>query len=349
MKWLKLTIKTTTAATDIIISSLYDIGLEGAQIEDNQPLTLLDKERMFIDIIPDMPVDDGIAYLNFFVAITHNDGIILAGETIDITTLIQKVEDELNQLKEYIDIGAGSISVSETDDLDWVNNWKKHFRQFYIDDILIMPSWECQEDGSVITPCNANKIIPVPTATPLTTLRIDPGTAFGTGMHETTQLCIRQLRKHVKDGDILLDIGCGSGILAIVALMSGASRALATDLDPGVLAAVEHNCRANAISSAQFEVIIGNIITDEEIRRAVGEKCYNIVTANILTEVLLPLTPVACRCLAKGGLFITSGIINDAGLKEAQVIAAMQEAGMEVVEVNYQGEWVSVTSLKTFT
>ena len=330
MKWIKIRIKTTTEASDIIISSLYDIGLEGAQIEDNQPLSALEKEQMFVDVLPDRPADDGIAYLNFFIE--------MCGDA-DLLVIIGKIKIELNEIKKYIDIGEGSISILETDDLDWINNWKQYFHQFAIDDVLVVPSWETvsgQEKWAYI-------------------LRIDPGTAFGTGMHETTQLCIRQLRKHIKRGDFMLDIGCGSGILAILSLMFGAKQAYGTDLDAGVLAAVKENCLANDIPMGHFKIIIGNIINNEKILKEVGgEESYDIVAANILTETLIPLTAVACRCLKKGGYFITSGIINenDPSLKAeipkkaGQVVAAMQSTGMKIEELTYQGEWISITARK---
>lgn len=338
MKWLKLSIKTITAAEDIIIANLCDIGLEGAQIEDNQALTPLEKEQMFVDIMPDGPEDDGLASLNFFAALNEDETVTLSGEKISIALLIEKVEKELNNLRLFLDIGEGKITTSETAGLDWINNWKQYFRSFMIDDILVVPTWEEAAPGKNVK----------------YTLRIDPGGAFGTGMHETTQLCIRQLRKNLTQGSLILDIGCGSGILAILSLIFGASRAFGTDLDPTVCAAVKENCRANNISDEDIKVISGNIITDEEVfneaaRWAGGEASYDIVMANILAEVLIPLTPAAYRCLKKGGLYITSGIINDSGnkpSKEDKIKAALNESGFEIIEINYQGDWLSISARK---
>lgn len=327
MKWVRLRIKTVTEAEDMIISSLYDIGLEGAQIEDKVPLTALDKEQMFVDILPDAPEDDGIAYLSFFVEKRDDGTLEVQGESTDVDTLLDKVSQELEEIRGFMEIGEGSVTVDETEDIDWINNWKQYFHQFYIDDILVIPSWED------IQPEDDSRMV----------LHIDPGTAFGTGMHETTQLCIRQLRKYVKEGTRLLDVGTGSGILAILSLMFGAGHALGTDLDICAVDAVADNCRANGIDPADFELLIGNIITDRELGERIGYERYDIVTANILADVLVPLTPVIVRHLKPGGVYITSGIIDD---KEQTVRDAVEAAGMKVLEVTYQGEWVSVTARK---
>lgn len=327
MKWMKFRIKTITDAEDIIISTLYDIGLEGAQIEDKVPLTAAEKEQMFVDILPDGPEDDGIAYLSFFVEEKDDGSLEVNGEKTTAKEVLAKVKAELEELRFFMEIGEGSVSVDETEDIDWINNWKQYFHQFTIDDVLVIPSWEevAQEDK--------DKMI----------LHIDPGTAFGTGMHDTTQLCIRQLRKHITSETVLLDVGTGSGILAILALMFGAKKAIGTDLDPCAIEAVRENKEVNGIRPEDFELLIGNIITEKEIQDQVGYECYDIVVANILADVLVPLTSVIVHQLKKGGIYITSGIIDD---KESVVVEAVRAAGLELLEVTYQGEWVSVTARK---
>ena len=327
MKWVKFRVKTNTEAEDIIISTLYDIGLEGAQIEDKVPMTALEKEQMFVDILPEEPEDDGIAYLSFFVEKKEDGSLEVQGEPVDTDTILARVKAELDELREFMDIGEGSVTVDETEDIDWINNWKQYFHQFYIDDILVIPSWED------IKPEDTDKLV----------LHIDPGTAFGTGMHETTQLCIRQLRKYITDKTELLDVGTGSGILAILSLMFGARHAVGTDLDICAVEAVAQNCQANGIAPGRFDMMIGNIITDREVQDKVGYECYDIVVANILADVLVPLTPVIVNQLKKGGIYITSGIIDD---KEQTVVDAVKAAGLKVLEVTYQGEWVSVTAKK---
>ena len=316
MKWNRFTVKTTTEAEDIVICTLAEVGVEGAEIVDKQPLTEEDKEQMFVDIMPETQEDDGVAYLNFYL-----------DEDTDKDEMLKKVREALEELRSFMDIGEGTIEESETEDKDWINNWKEYFHQFYVDDILIVPSWEEVKEE------DKNKMI----------LHIDPGTAFGTGMHETTQLCIRQLKKFVKEDTELLDVGTGSGILSIVALKLGAKHAVGTDLDPCAVPAVEENKEVNEIPAQDFDMMIGNIIDDKEVQDKVGYEKYDIVVANILADVLVPLTPVIVNQMKKGGIYITSGIIDN---KEETVVEAVKAAGLEVLEVTYQGEWVSVTARK---
>ena len=314
----KFRLKTTTEAEDLVSSMLMDLGIEGVEIEDKVPLTQADKEQMFVDILPQIESDDGIAYLSFYLE-----------EDVDKEEMLAKVRNEFEAMRAYANVGEGTIEESQTEDLDWVNNWKQYFHQFYVDDILIIPSWE------EVKPEDEDKMI----------IHIDPGTAFGTGMHETTQLCIRQLKKHVTKETRILDVGCGSGILGMLALKFGAAYSVGTDLDPCAIDATYENMEVNGITRDQYEVMIGNIIDDKEVQDKVGYDKYDIVVANILADVLVPLTPVILNQLKKGGVYITSGIIDD---KEDTVVEAVKAAGMEVLEVTYQGEWVSVTARKNF-
>ena len=316
MKWNQFLLKTTTEAEDIVSSMLADLGIEGVQIEDKIPLTQSDKEQMFVDILPDIPEDDGCAYLTFYL-----------DEDVDKQELLLKVRQELEEMRSYLNVGECTIEESQTEDVDWVNNWKQYFHQFYIDDILVIPSWENVEAK------DSDKMV----------IHIDPGTAFGTGMHETTQLCIRQLKKYVTEDTEILDVGCGSGILGMLALKFGAKHSVGTDLDPCAIDATYENMDNNGISRDQYEVMIGNIIDDKAVQDKVGYEKYDIVAANILADVLVPLTPVIIHQMKKGGIYITSGIIED---KEDVVVKAVKEAGLEVLEVNHQGEWVSVTARK---
>lgn len=316
MKWNKFRLKTTTESEDLVSSMLMDLGIQGIEIEDKVPLTQSDKEQMFVDILPEFGTDDGVAYISFYLE-----------EEEDKEAVLSNVRQELEEMRAYADVGEGTIEESQTEDVDWVNNWKQYFHQFYVDDILIIPSWE------EVKPEDEDKMI----------IHIDPGTAFGTGMHETTQLCIRQIRKFVTEDTVILDVGCGSGILGMLALKFGAKYAVGTDLDPCAIDATYENMEVNGIANNQYEVMIGNIIDNKEVQDTVGYEKYDIVVANILADVLVPLTPVILNQLKPGGVYITSGIISE---KEQTVVDCVKAAGLEVLEVTRQGEWVSVTARK---
>lgn len=317
MKWKKFTLFTTTEAVDLISEMLSENGISGIEVEDNVPL--MDEETMgiFIDVLPELPPDDGTARVNFYL-----------DEEEDEEEVLSRVREGLAELSMFVDTGSGEIEVSETEDKDWINNWKEFFKPFTVDDILIKPTWEAVPEE------HKDKLL----------IQIDPGTAFGTGMHETTQLCIRQLRKYIKLGDRLLDVGTGSGILSITALKLGAGQVMGTDLDENAINAVRENTEANAIAPECFPVLQGNIIDDKNVQDAVGYECYDVVVANILADVIIMLQREIAVHLKKGGIFITSGIIN---LKEQAVRDAFAaNDDFEVLEVIYQGEWLSVTARK---
>ena len=317
MRWNKYTLTTTAEAEDMISSMMMEAGIKGIEIEDKVPLSESDKSQMFVDILPEGPADDGVARISFYLEPDQDNAAILAA-----------VEEGLEEIRSWgVDVGTGTIEASQTEDKDWINNWKQYFHQFYVDDILIKPSWE------EVKPEDREKLL----------IQIDPGTAFGTGMHETTQLCIRQIKKYVKPDTVLLDVGTGSGILSIVALKLGAKFACGTDLDPCAITAVKENMEVNGVEEDKYTVMLGNIIDDKAVQEAVGYEKYDMVVANILAEVLVPLTPVILAQMKPGALYITSGIIDD---KEETVVKAVKAAGLEVLEVNHQGEWVSVTARK---
>lgn len=314
MKWTRFTLNTTTEAVDFISSMLDEIGIEGIEIEDNVPLSETDTKGMFIDILPELPPDDGTARVSFYLE--------------DLTGLEQilcRIEEGLEDISQFVDVGERTITTSETEDKDWINNWKQYFKPFTVDDILIKPTWE------PVPREHEDKLL----------IQIDPGTAFGTGMHETTQLCIRQLRNHVRPGVRVLDVGTGSGILGIAALKLGAASVLGTDLDENAIQAVKENLESNQIPETGFKVIQGNIIDDRTIQDQAGYGCYDIAVANILAPVIILLQGEITRHLKPGGIFITSGIIN---MKEQDVRIALEaNEELEILETAYQGEWVSIT------
>ena len=317
MKWKKFTLTTTTEAVDLISYTLDELGIEGIEIEDNIPLTEKETKGMFIDILPELPPDEGVAKVSFYL-----------DEDDDIPAMMAKVKEALEELKPFTDLGACTFAESETEDKDWINNWKQYFKPFTVDHILIKPTWETVPEE------HKDKLL----------IQIDPGTAFGTGMHETTQLCIRQLEKYVTPDSEVLDVGTGSGILGITALKLGAKHVFGTDLDENAITAVGENLASNDISSDRFHVLQGNIIDDKSVQDWAGYEKYDIVVANILADVIIMLVKEIPVHLKKGGYFITSGIIN---LKEEAVRAAFAASEeLEVVEITYQGEWLSVTARK---
>ena len=318
MKWKKYTIETTTAAEDFMSSMLMDLGIEGIEIEDNIPLTKEDQADMFIDFLPELPPDEGKSHVSFYI---EDDGT-------DQSEILKKVKIGLEELRDTVDVGSGMILSSETEDLDWINNWKKFFSSFTIENILIKPTWED------VKPEDKDKFM----------IEIDPGISFGTGKHETTQLCIRQLIKYIKDGHPkVLDVGCGSGILSIVALKLGASEVVGTDLDADCMISTHENMKVNHLNEKLGTFYVGNLIDDVDLQKQVGTEEYDIVVANILADVIIPMAPVIPDRLRKGGYFITSGIID---FKEDEVRDAIEKTGLKVIEINHQGEWVNITAQK---
>lgn len=386
MRWKKYTIHTTTEVEDLVSLMLNELGVEGVQIEDNIPLSEDDTKGMFIDILPELPPDDGTSRISFFLRQAEpeaqgiekslegsdraknkkTDGAAEQAESAkkltkaeqsadqasavddsyrmhdriwtepEIRELLQAVREGLSELAQYTEIGEGRIETGETQDTDWMNNWKQYFKPFLLEGLLIKPTWE--EIPEAYREAAARKEIEV--------IEMDPGMAFGTGSHETTKLCMRMLRRCIKGGEQVLDIGTGSGILGIAALKLGADHVTATDLDEVCREAVSENLRANGISEEQFRLLIGNVIGDSQLGDAVGYGAYDIVVANILAPVivLLAAPDLADRFLKKGGVFITSGIIDT---KEAEVLKAFQEnPAFEVLTVAHEGEWVSITAVR---
>lgn len=318
MKWKKYTVETTTAAEDFMSSMLMDLGIEGIEIEDNVPLTKEDQADMFIDFLPELPPDDGTSHVSFYI---EDDGS-------DQTEILKKVKVGLERLRDMVDVGTGVITSSETEDLDWINNWKKYFTSFTIEDILIKPTWEELKEE------DKDKFL----------IEIDPGISFGTGKHETTQLCIRQLLKYVRGRNPkVLDVGCGSGILSIVALKLGARAVVGTDLDADCMYSTRENMEVNHLDPSLGNFYVGNLIDDTDLQKKVGTEEFEIVVANILAPVIIAMAPVIPERLKSGGYFITSGIID---FKEQEVKEAIEASGLKVVEVNHQGEWVNITAQK---
>ena len=318
MKWKEITIFTTSEAEDLVVDALSELGISGAEVRDRKPILSGDTMEIFKDVMPEAEEDDGKAEVVFYLEEDEN-------ETDETAKLLEKVKEALTELEDFCDIGEGRIAVGETEDVDWINNWKEHFHAFTVDNILIKPTWveKPEEDHSEIM------------------IEIDPGTAFGTGSHETTQLCIHGIRKFMKPGDRVLDVGTGSGILGILALKLGASEAFGTDIDPLAVSQAEENILLNGIAPERFPVILGNIIDDEDVQQRAGFEKYDFVLANILADIIIPLQKVVWKQMKMGAYLTVSGIIN---LKEEAVRKALSEnPHFEIVDSDVQGEWVSFT------
>ena len=316
MKWKEYTIKTTTEAEDLVCNMLMELGIESVEIIDNVPLTKEEVEAMYIDIVAQLPPDEGKGAVRFYLEEEENQEEVLAS-----------VRKGIEELSSFVNVGEATIEEAETEDVDWINNWKEYFKPFYLDDILIKPTWEEIPEG----------------ATYRALIEIDPGTSFGTGQHETTQLCIRGLEKFMRSKDLVLDLGTGSGILSVIALKLGAGHTVGTDIDPICMDATKENMQMNHIDEKDYEVMVGNLIDDVCLQEKVGKEKYDVVLANILADVIIPMAKAAYNTVKPGGFFITSGIID---FKEEAVKEALVEAGFEIFEVNHMGEWVGIVAGK---
>ncbi|NLC18431.1 MAG: 50S ribosomal protein L11 methyltransferase [Clostridiales bacterium] len=319
MKWTKITLETTTEAEDLVGMMLTELGIEGYEISDRQPLSEEDIKQMFVDLPPEQGEDDGIAHISFYVDSSE-----------DTDTIIDKVKKGFEELSRYVSVGSGKISISETEDKDWINNWKEFFKPFRVDDnIIIKPSWESLEDVT-----EKDLVI-----------ELDPGTAFGTGSHETTKLCIIAIKKYINQDTVMLDAGSGSGILSIIARKLGAKEVLGIDIDPVATATAIENAMANGLdlNDVSLSFMTGNIIEDSGIRSQIGKEKYDVVVANILADVIIPLSAVIGENLKKGGIFISSGIIDS---KEEAVKNALITNGFNILETNRMGEWLCFIARK---
>lgn len=318
MNWIKYSINTTTFAEDFVSAMLMELGIVSIEIENNVPVSGEKQGGEYEELQPDLPEDEGFSKVSFYL-----------GEDDDHESILLQVKSALEELKETMEIGEGTIDTSITKQEDWINNWKQFFKSFYIDDILIKPTWE------EISPEDKGKIF----------VEIDPGVSFGTGKHETTQLCIRQLKKYLKPGDEILDVGCGSGILSIIAnkLLDGQCHIAGTDIDEDCIASTYENFEVNHIPREAGDFYVGNLIDDKDLQDKVGYEKYDVVVANILADIIIAMAPAIPPTMKSGAYFISSGIID---FKENEVKEALEKVGLEILEINHQGEWVNITAKK---
>ena len=322
MKWNVIRIHTDNAATDILASVLFDLGFDGVEVQDNVQLSEADRKRMFIDFLPELDENDTTATITCY---TDSD--------VNPYEKIEEIREACSDYAGAVDFGAFSFEVGTTVDKDWIDNWKKYFKAFAIDEtIIIKPTWEPYEEsygGSLV-------------------VEIDPGTAFGTGSHETTRLVILNMKKYLKPGDELLDVGTGSGILSIIGCKLGAKAVTGTDIDPIAVSVAKENAIRNGLAVnpddvipapfGQASFVFGNLIGDEAFLARFNGKKFPIVVANILADVIIPLAPYVKKMLLPGGIFISSGIIN---MKEREVEEALLQNGFEITEVTRMKDWVS--------
>lgn len=336
MEWNKYTISTTTQAVDAISGVLMDLGIYGIEVQDNVPISEADRQKMFIDILPVLPPDDGTAYVTFYVqqdegqvagfgmTVTGDDG--LEACVLPETELLEKLREAMKALSGFLDIGEGTIQKEVTADEDWNANWKAYFKPFSIARFLIKPTWETMQP-------KAEQYV----------IDIDPGLAFGTGRHETTKLCLEQLDANVKAGDRVLDLGCGSGILSIAAYKLGADCIVSTDIDPAAIEATVENEKLNSMDTKHCSVYLGNVLEEIDLQETIGNG-YDVVVANILADVIVPLADMVGKFMKPGALFISSGILYT---KEKDVVEAVQRAAdLELESVTRDGDWVCVCASK---
>ncbi len=376
MIWTKYSIKTTTKDSGMVSAILLDFGIADIEIEDNVQLTDEELNRMYADFVKELPEDDGTCSVNFYLDEnsripgeplgTGDSPTVLPGTFVDIARL----KEELSGAVETFGIEPVEIISEEVEAKDWENGWKEYFKPFEVDGIIIKPTWEDVPEGS------EGKAV----------INIDPGMAFGTGMHETTRLCLKGLKKYMKKGDRVLDLGCGSGILGIAALKIGADFVNAVDIDEQAVKIAYENfelnmseepetngadsagfgecprngteqtgfreCLRNGTDSAEnagfsqnkasFQLNAGNVLGDSKFRERISATKYDIVLANILAEVIAPLTKDVGNFMNPGAYFISSGILKE---KEDLIAGAVREnPDLEFVEAVSDGDWVSVVA-----
>lgn len=317
MKWMEVTIFTTEQGLDAVCARLDMLGINQVMIEQGRKSI----EQFLHDTAKYWD------YADMDALVTSEEPCVKAyiADVADNQATVRAIEDSFAELKKMdvgIDLGSLNIVVRLTDDEDWENNWKVYYKPLEIGErLLVRPSWECADDTGRIV------------------LSLDPGMAFGTGSHHTTRMCLEFLEKTVKDGDEMVDLGCGSGILSIGALLLGAKNALAVDIDPIAEKIAYENAAMNGITGSEYTVLTGDVLTDAGLQSRICEKKYDIVAANIVASVIIQLTKLVPSMIKPDGRYIMSGIIGD---RLDEVLAALDENGFEVLEVCAGDDWRAV-------
>ena len=310
MKWIEVTIKTTTEAVEAITNILDDLRTGGVMIEDPKDFLFQKKSELDWDYVEEEVFNK-----------RNSDGVLIKtyiSEERNVMELVETIKQKVSALTGFgIDIGEGSVSLGQVNEEDWANEWKKYYKPTKIGQKLVVkPTWEEYEvqDGDLV-------------------IELDPGMAFGTGTHETTTMCMRELEKYVREDSKVFDIGCGSGILEIAAAKLGAKDVIAVDLDEVAVKVAAENVVENHVQDS-VKVLHGNLID------VVDDKA-DVVVANIIADIIKILAKDVHSCMKEDAVFISSGIIH---AKVDEVKESLVENGFEIVEVKTLGEWNAIVA-----
>lgn len=323
MEWTEVKIYTTTEGIEPVSAMLLDTGVTGIQVEDDKELKeYLNTSSEFWDYVDEELLNKPIGETKVTVYVSDNP----YGH--EILMNIKAGVERLKSMDIGLDLGRLAIETkSNLDDQEWLNKWKEFYKPFCVGNrIFVKPVWED---------------IPAPEGR--VTFNINPGHVFGTGLHQTTQLCMLQLEKYINENSVVADLGCGSGILSVVSLLLGAKSAFAVDIDANAIKTAYENAELSGVDKSKYYVTSGNVIDDKALQDEIGYDKYDVVVANIIADVICAISPVVPKQLKKGGVFIASGIIKD---RLDDVYNALNEVGLKVVDTSIKDEWVSVTSVK---
>lgn len=320
MNWIEITIVTTSAGIEPVCGNLYQLGITGLQIEDEQDFKdFLKNNHQFWDYVDDDLIKEKEKQTCIKAYVRDN----AAGNE-----MLLSIKQAMETLKKYDindEYGELSIFLGNLSEEDWANNWKKYFHPMNVGNkILIKPEWEELKEPT-------DRLV----------FNINPGMTFGTGSHYTTQLCIEELENYIDNTKIVLDLGCGSGILSIISLMLSAKSALAVDIDPNCIDIAYKNAERNGVNTDNYEVISGNILEDENICDYISKDKYDVVLANIVADVIIAALPLVKKCINDDGIFITSGIIED---RINDVQNALTESGFEIIRTNQRKDWAAIVA-----
>lgn len=318
MDWIKVSIFTTSKGIEPVSGRLYQLGIAGIEIEDEQDFNdFLEENKQYWDYVDEELVEKmkGETKVKTYVSDdTEGRELLLA---------IKSTLSELKALDDNNEFGRLAIEIDSMTEQDWANNWRQYFHTMEIGEkVMIKPEWEELKEPT-------DRVV----------FNIEPGMSFGTGSHYTTQLCIEALEKYIKPDVNMLDLGCGSGILSIISLLLGAEKAVAVDIDPNAVDTAYQNADRNNIDRSKYTVLSGNVVTDTDIQTEISKNKYDVVAANIVADIIIALAPKAKEYMSDDGVFITSGIITD---RADDVKETLEENGFEIITVNQRKDWVSM-------